>query len=105
MLILSGVIALFYSILHAHVITMFRLSVEAGTLLVVDVGRRIHPDLTVTSTGCRGRGCNRSLGAVQARSSGCWSWWDLSSGPMSMCLFRRGRRRGAWTRRSVLRKG
>ena len=74
MLILSGVIAFFNGILLAHVLSMFRLSVEAGTLLVVDVGRRIHPDLTVASTGRRGGGCSRSLGAVHARSSGCWSW-------------------------------
>ena len=74
MLILSGVIAFFNGILLAHVLAVFRLSVKAGALLVVDVGRRIYPYFTVASAGCRGRGCNRSLGAVHARNSGCWSW-------------------------------
>jgi hypothetical protein len=54
MLILSGVIAFFNGILLAHVLAVFRFSVKAGALLVVDVGRRIHPDLINASTGCRG---------------------------------------------------
>ena len=54
MLILSGMITFLNGILLAHVLAVFRFSVETGTLLVVDVGRRIHPDLTVASTGCRG---------------------------------------------------
>ena len=74
MLILSGVIAFFNGILLAHVLAVFRLSVKARALLVVDVGRRIYPDLTVASAGRRGRGCDRTLGAVHARSSGCWIW-------------------------------
>jgi hypothetical protein len=43
MLILSGVIAFLDGILLANVLSMFRLSVEAGTFLVVDMGRRIYP--------------------------------------------------------------
>jgi hypothetical protein len=53
---------------------------------VIDVGRRIHPDLTVASTDCQGRGCNWSLGAVYDRSSR--SRRHLSSGTMPMRLFR-----------------
>jgi hypothetical protein len=100
MLVLRGVIAFFDCILLAHVLAMFRLSVEAGTLLVVDVGRRIYPDLTIASTGCRGRDSNRALGAGYRRSSR--SRRRLGSGPMAMRLFRRCRRGRARTRSSVL---
>ena len=48
MLILSGVIAFFNGILLAHVLAVFRLSVKARTLLVVDVGRRVYPDQKAT---------------------------------------------------------
>jgi hypothetical protein len=102
MLILSGVIAFLDGILLANVLSMFRLSVEAGTFLVVDMGRRIYPNLTVASAGCRSGDCDRSLGTRYRGSS--WSRRHLSSGPMSMRLFRRRRRRRARTRRSVLRK-
>jgi hypothetical protein len=70
MLVLSCVIAFLNGILLTHVLAVFRLAITAGTFLVVDVGRRIYPDLTVASAGRRGRGCDRTLGAVHARSSG-----------------------------------
>jgi hypothetical protein len=70
MLVLSCVIAFFNGILLTHVLAVFRLAIEAGTFLVVDVGRRIYPNLTIASSGCRGRGFDRSLGGVHARSSG-----------------------------------
>lgn len=65
MLILSGEIAFFNGMLPAHVLAVFRFSVKTGTLLVIDVGRRIHPVLTVASTSCQGRGRNRSLRALR----------------------------------------
>jgi hypothetical protein len=68
-LVFSGVIAFFNGILLAHVLSMFRLSVEAGTFLVIDVGRRIHPDLALACIGCRSRGCDRTLRAGYRRSS------------------------------------
>jgi hypothetical protein len=54
MLVLSGVIAFLNGILLAHVLAVFRFSVKAGTFLVIDVGRRIDPDLTVASAYRRG---------------------------------------------------
>jgi hypothetical protein len=86
MLALSGVIAFLNGILLAHVLAVLRFSVQSGTFLVVDVGRRVYPDLTIASTGCRGRGCDRTLGTRYRRSSR--SRRHLSSGPMSMRLFR-----------------
>ena len=94
MLILGGVIAFFNGILLAHILAVFRFSVKAGSFLVIDVGRRIHPDLTVASTDCRSRGCNRSLGTVHNRSSR--SRRHLSNGPMPMRLFRRVRNGRDW---------
>jgi hypothetical protein len=102
MLVLRSVVAFFNGVLLAHVLAVFCLSVKAGTFLMIDVGRRIYPDLTIASTGCRSCGCDRwSLGAGYRRSSR--SRRRLSSGSMSMRLFRRRGR--ARTRRSVLSKG
>jgi hypothetical protein len=69
MLILSGVIALFYGILLAHVLSMFRLSVEAGTFLVVDVGRGINPYLTVAGPDFLVNANPATMASVIAESS------------------------------------
>jgi hypothetical protein len=45
MLVLGCVIAFFNGLLLTHVLAVFRLAIKAGTFLVVDVGRRICPDL------------------------------------------------------------
>jgi hypothetical protein len=84
------VLPLFYGILLAHILAMFCLSVEAGAFLVIDVGRRINPDLTIASAGCRGRDCNRTLGAGYRRSSR--SRRRLSGSTVPVRLFRRRRR-------------
>jgi hypothetical protein len=68
MLVLSGVIAFLYGILLTHVLAVFRFSVKAGAFLVVDVGRRINPDLPVASSGCWSHCRHWTLGAVHARS-------------------------------------
>ena len=69
MLVLSGVIAFLYGILLAHVLAVFRFSVKAGALLVIDVGRRIDPDLTVASACRRGRRCDWTLRPGHARDN------------------------------------
>jgi hypothetical protein len=69
MLVLSGVIAFLNGILLAHVLAVFRFSVKAGTFLVIDVGRRIDPDLTVASTCRRGRRCDWTLRPGHARDN------------------------------------
>ena len=51
-LVLSRMITFLYGVLLAHVLAMFRFPVKAGAFLVIDVGRRIYPDLTVASAGC-----------------------------------------------------
>jgi hypothetical protein len=70
MLVLSCVIAFFNGILLTHVLAVFRLAIKAGTFLVVDVGRRIYPNLTVASAGCWSHCRHWTLGGVRARSSG-----------------------------------
>jgi hypothetical protein len=69
MLVLSGVIALFYGILLAHVLAMFRFPVKAGAFLVIDVGRRIYPDPPIASTGCWRRRCDWTLRSGHARNN------------------------------------
>jgi hypothetical protein len=68
MLVLGGVITFLYGILLAHVLAMFRFSVKAGAFLMIDAGRRINPDLTIASAGCRSHCCNWTLGAVHTRT-------------------------------------
>jgi hypothetical protein len=94
MLVLSGVITFLDGILLTHVLAVFCFSVKAGAFLVIDVGRRIYPDLTVASAGCWSHCRHWTLGAIHARSNRSRSRRHLSGGAMPVRLFRRGRRTG-----------